>query len=140
MSEDIHTTGGMPDKLARVAEGLLSYNLLHQNWLRSPYASVIVDSERIIAVNEQTTLMFGYHASELVGQAIEMLLPEAVRAAHERHREGYIHEPRPRPMGVGLVLRGRHKDGQEFPVEIDLNPVPEVEGLKIIATIRRVRA
>ncbi|PYQ50623.1 MAG: hypothetical protein DMF78_15215 [Acidobacteria bacterium] len=82
--------------------------------------------------------LFGYSREELLGAAVEMLVPERYRAGHPAHRRGYFHEPKPRPMGKGLDLSGRRKDGTEFPAEISLSPMATDEGTFATAAIRDV--
>ncbi len=83
---------------------------------------VVVDQMgRILLVNVQASQMFGYHRDELIGQIIEMLVPEQVRDAHVDHRRRFYGHLHARPLGIGLRLIGRRKDGQEFPVEIALS-------------------
>jgi two-component system, cell cycle sensor histidine kinase and response regulator CckA len=82
---------------------------------------------RIVLVNDRTELMFGYSRAELLEGTIELLLPESLRAVHTRHREEYFEHPRTRPMGTGMELSGRRKDGSDFPVEVSLSAL-EVEG------------
>jgi PAS domain S-box-containing protein len=85
---------------------------------------VIVDAAgRIVRGNSRLAQMFGYPDGALVGQPVEILLPERFRAAHQGHRENYFAAPRPRSMGVGLDLFGLRKDGVEFPLEISLSPL-----------------
>jgi PAS domain S-box-containing protein len=82
---------------------------------------VIVDSDgRIVETNPKSEQLFGYGKDELVGQAVELLLPEQLRELHRKHRDGYLAAPRNRLMGQGLSLVARRKDGGEFPVEVSL--------------------
>lgn len=90
----------------------------------APDAMVVVDEAgRICLVNQQTEALFGYTRSELVGQTIEVLVPERYRAAHPARRGAYGAEPRMRPMGADLDLMAQRKDGIEFPVDISLSPL-----------------
>jgi PAS domain S-box-containing protein len=103
----------------------------------APDAMVIVDRDgRIRFANSHTEQMFGYAPSELIGQQVEMLAPDAVRRAHVRHRIEYNAAPRTREMGSGLQLSGRRKDGTTFPVEISLSPLEESDGHFVVAAIR----
>ncbi len=105
----------------------------------APDAMIIVDDAGEIAiVNGQTERMFGYSRSEMIGQPIEMLLPDRVREAHVSHRSKYINSPRLRPMGSGLELIGQRKDGSEFPVEISLSPVETATTRFVSSVIRDV--
>ena len=101
-------------------------------------AQAIIGADRdgkIVLANRKTEEMFGYTREELVGSRIEMLLPESLRAAHEREREDYFMRPRVRPMGVGMELAGRRKDASEFPVEVSLSYVDAQEGMFAIAFV-----
>src|SRR5581483_6908559 len=105
----------------------------------APDAVVIVDAAgRISIVNRQTERMFGYERRDLIGKPVEILLPERFHAAHVGHREQYSTAPRTRPMGAGLELFGKRKDGSEFPVEISLSPVMEGGERLVVSIIRDV--
>ena len=102
---------------------------------------VIVGAEgRIELVNAKTETMFGYDRKELIGEMLEILLPERLREAHGEHRARYFGAPRARPMGLGLELSGRRKDGSEFPVEISLSFVTTESGLVALGFITDVTA
>ncbi len=113
---------------------------LFQGLLESaPDGIVIVNREgKIVLVNTQAERMFGYRREELLGQEVEILVPERFWATHVEQRTSYIRQPRTRPMGAGLGLAGRRKDGSEIPVEISLSPLETKEGLLITAVIRDV--
>lgn len=105
----------------------------------APDAVLVIDSNgTIVAFNPQAERMFGYAAQELHGEPIERLLPSRFAAAHKIHRTVYANNPIPRPMGSGLELWGRHKNGGEFPVEISLSPLRGPERTLISASVRDV--
>src|SRR5690348_2320697 len=105
----------------------------------APDAMVVVDQQGVIRlVNVRTEELFGYAREELIGQPIELLVPERFRAAHVGNRTQYIEAPKRRPMGSNLELSGRRKDGSEFPVEISLSPVVTAEGTLVASAIRDV--
>jgi PAS domain S-box-containing protein len=103
-----------------------------------PDAAVAVDSSGlIVAVNARTETFFGYPAGELAGKPIEILVPERFRHAHRRHRAEFSSDPHARPMGAGLDLFARRRDGTEFPVDISLAPVGDQDRL-VVAAIRDI--
>ena len=105
----------------------------------APDAIVVVDDTGTIhLVNAQTEALFGYDRGELIGRAIETLVPESHRAAHPGHRKQYFVEPRTRPMGQGLDLVARRKDGSVFPAEISLSSIETERGRLVSAAIRDV--
>jgi len=93
---------------------------------------------RIVLANPKTEEMFGYSREELLGARIEILLPASKRRVHGRDREEYFTRPRVRPMGIGMDLAGRRKNGTEFPVEISLSHVETTEGLFAIAFVNDI--
>jgi PAS domain S-box-containing protein len=105
----------------------------------APDAMVIVSNDgKIMLINAQTESLFGYTRQELVGKAVEMLVPDRYRSNHPGHRGSYFGSPRPRPMGAGLPLFARRKDGTEFPAEISLSPIDTPEGPLVTAAIRDI--
>ncbi len=105
----------------------------------APDAMIIVDAKAKIAiVNGQAETMFGYSRDEMVGQKIELLLPERLRDIHRGNRQEYISDPVLRPMGAGRQLLARRKDGSEFPVEISLSPARTTSGAFVSSVIRDV--
>src|SRR5215472_8696971 len=104
-----------------------------------PDAMVIVGMDgRIVRVNERAESLSGYSRIELVGLAIEELVPERLRSAHAAHRAAYQREPAVRSMGSHLDIRFRCKDGTEFPADIALSPVVTEQGVFIVAAVRDV--
>ena len=105
----------------------------------APDGMVVVDSSGIIEfANPMAAALFGYAVDELVGQPVEILLPDSLRPGHVSHRENYTAHPRTRSMGSGLDLHGRRRTGEEFPVEIGLSPVQSGGHAYVIAVIRDV--
>jgi protein-histidine pros-kinase len=105
----------------------------------APDAVVITDSEgRIVLVNMQTERLFGYARKDVVGQPVESLVPDHLRARHVAHRRGFVTAPRVRAMGEGLELSGRRANGTELPFAISLSPVDTEEGALVCAAIRDV--
>ena len=99
-------------------------NLLEALFACSPDAIVVVDEQgRIEMASAALETLFGYPVEDVIGRPVEMLVPDTVREAHQAYRTSYGHHPAPRPMGAGLELHGRRRDGSVFPVDVSLAPV-----------------
>jgi len=124
------------DSAARtVAETLLATSILEA----IPDAVAVVNQQGVmIQINSQMEAMFGYTREELIGQKIEILVPERSRPQHDHHREQFHARPKIRRMGSGLDLNGRRRDGSEFPVEISLSPVTTGDGMIVLSAIRDI--
>ena len=124
------------DSAARtVAETLLATSILEA----IPDAVAVVNQQGVmIQINSQMEAMFGYTREELIGQKIEILVPERSRPLHDHHREQFHARPKIRRMGSGLDLNGRRRDGSEFPVEISLSPVTTGDGMIVLSAIRDI--
>ena len=118
-----------------MVEVLLSSDLLET----LPDAIVAVDRDgTIVRVNSQAQELFGYDRDELIGQKVEMLIPESYRRKHHHHRENFAETPKTRRMGADLDLYGRRRNGSEFPVEISLSPVSTENGTFVLSAIRDI--
>ena len=130
--------GGEQDRIIR--ELSVRSEQLHTQLLdAAPDAMVVVGADRRIdLVNVQTEKLFGYTRSELVGQDVEILIPERFRRAHAGHLGRFFAHPGARPMGAGAELFGRRKDGVEIPVEVSLSPLRTEHGMTVSAAIRDI--
>jgi PAS domain S-box-containing protein len=118
-----------------MAEVLLSSDLLET----LPDAIIAVDRDgTIVQLNSQTESLFGYQREELIGQKVEILVPDRYRSAHHHHRQSFEETPKTRRMGANLDLYGRRRNGSEFPVEISLSPVSTDEGTFVLSAIRDI--
>jgi two-component system, cell cycle sensor histidine kinase and response regulator CckA len=118
-----------------IADALLSTSILEA----IPDAVAAVNQQGVmIQVNSQIEALFGYTRDELIGQKIEILVPDRQRPQHHLHREHFHQQPKIRRMGSGLDLYGKRRDGSEFPVEISLSPVPVDGGLIVLSAIRDI--
>jgi PAS domain S-box-containing protein len=118
-----------------MVEVLLSTDLLET----LPDAIIAVDRDgTIVQVNSQAQVLFGYDRDELMGQKVEMLVPDSYRRQHHRHRENFAEAPKTRRMGADLDLYGRRRNGSEFPVEISLSPVSTEKRAFVLSAIRDI--
>ena len=118
-----------------MAAVLLSADLLEA----LPDAIVVVDRDgTIVQLNSQTQQLFGYERDELLGQKVEVLVPESFRRQHHHHREDFAAHPKTRRMGADLDLYGRRSNGSEFPVEISLSPASTLNGTFVLSAIRDI--
>jgi two-component system cell cycle sensor histidine kinase/response regulator CckA len=118
-----------------IADALLSTSILEA----IPDAVAAVNQQGVmIQVNSQIEALFGYTRDELIGQKIEILVPDRQRPQHHLHREHFHQQPKIRRMGSGLDLYGKRRDGSEFPVEISLSPVPVDGGFIVLSAIRDI--
>ncbi len=117
----------------------LSSDLVRSALESSPEAMIIIDATgTIIFANQRLFQVFGYERAEILGRRVELLVPVRFREQHAVHRSNFAKEPRARPMGVSLELRGLRRDGTEFPVEISLSPLRDREDSLVAAAIRDI--
>ena len=130
-----------PEEIAAAAAGAewaeIARGALANLFAVSPNAIFVTDARGVIrSANPRATQLFGYSHGELMGQPIEMLVPQRFRGRHPSHRENYNAHPRTRQMGAALNLFGLRKDGTEFPVDILLKPIETPSGLAVLSFVR----
>lgn len=129
------------EKLIRdlAAEQKRAFNMFHGLMEGAPDAIVIIGQDgRITMVNAQTDRMFGYSREELLGQEVEILVPQRYRTNHARFRTDFFTAPTTRRMGSGMELTGMHRDGREVPIEVTLSPIHIEDTVYVSAAIRDV--
>ncbi|MGB7848093.1 MAG: response regulator [Candidatus Acidiferrum sp.] len=130
------------ERRARVQQALELSQERYQLLLETaPMGIVITDDRgRVVQANAEMLRMFSYVRRELIGQSVEMLVPERLRSSHQTQRSDYVKEPHARPMGLGVELSVCRKDGTEFPVEINLGPLATEEGTLVPAVVVDITA
>ena len=128
VKEDITERRRMEERFQQVVES-------------SPYALVMVnEGGKIVLVNGKTEELFGYPREDLIGQTIEMLIPEGSQTRHAELRGAYANHPVARPMGAGRELLARRRDGSEFPIEVGLSPIESAEGRLVLSAVVDISA
>ncbi len=130
------------EEMKRAEEALATSEEKYRVLFEGAYDAILVTdlNGKMVSINPQLEKKFGYTKNELVGQPIEILIPERFRRSHVEHRNTYSKNPHARAMGTGLDLYGRKKDGSEFPIDINLSPVMTRDGKQINAIIRDMTA
>ena len=141
-NESVMTTESEKDDQQRIYLALRhSEERFRQVVESAPNAIVMIGPNGLIEmVNVQTERMFGYSRNDLLGKPVEMLVPERYRANHPGLRTSFFADPVSRPMGAGRGLYGLRKDGSEFPVEIELNPIDTEEGTMVLSAVVDISA
>jgi len=130
------------ERRARVQQALELSEERYRLLLETAPMGIVITNERgrVVQANAEALRIFGYMRRELIGQTIDLLLPGRRSHEHEEELSGYLKEPHVRPVGLGLELFARRKDGTEFPAEISLGPLATEEGTLISATVVDITA
>ncbi len=138
MSEEKDESRISSVRLAAARDARAQSELFAQIIETMPDGLILVDGSGIIQfVNRQAELLFGYPRSELIGREHNTLVPPTLRTVHDQHRRDYQRQPHARAMGgLGTLLKGLHKDGGEFDVDIMLAPIVVEQGIFTVAVIR----
>jgi PAS domain S-box-containing protein len=137
--QDLRSSVSTSKETAEPHAHLQSYLRFRDLLEAAPDAIFEVDRDgTIVLLNAAAEAMFGYPREELLGQLIEVLVPESVKQRHTEHRERYAERPTTRPMGIGLELFAKRRDGTEFPVEISLSPIRSSNGSRVMAIVRDI--
>jgi protein-histidine pros-kinase len=106
-----------------------------------PLGVIVIDKAGTMRyVNKHSEVLFGYTRGAMQGQCVDMLVPEPLRGGHAEHRRRFFEDPRVRPMGFGMKLRGQRQDGSEVTLEIELAPLVTAYGLCAVASLWRPRS
>jgi PAS domain S-box-containing protein len=145
----LHRVEDVTELVRLKREKLEQDRTLHEVSVRSLHYSKLLDTApdaivnvgedgRIQLINLQAEILFGYTREELVGQSLDILIPERFRGQHAAHMSRYFANPGARPMGSGLQLYGRRKDASELPIEVSLSPQRDENGMTVSASIRDI--
>ena len=131
--------GTPPQFVAEGPHAERAARLLHSCFEAASDAVLLVDTQgRIVQLNRAAEMLFGFERAELLGQPLERLIPERLRAVHHAHYEAYLKAPRSRRMGAGTALRGLHREGHEIPIDVALSSLDDAAGPLLMAAVRDV--
>ena len=128
------------DQHEKTYEELVRTKAMYQGLFEfAPDAIVVANRDgHLVQVNAQAERLFGYGRDEMLDKPVEILMPERFRQSHIGHRRSYFDKPHVRPMGMGLELYGRRKDGSEFPLDISLGPLEIEKDIFVVSVVRDI--